>query len=377
MDDIYNQFDISSKYGFLMEPNVKYSIRKPYDKILEICEKLPYLIKSHEIQNVIDDMEIIIIDDETTDVEYKMLYSMLCLIQSGYIWHNGEGKHNKKVPRQIVIPLHKVSEYLGIQYIITHYAIDCYNWKIIDETKPITLDNVKSIFTITSNKSEIGFCMVAVVIEYYGKNILDEIIRLNILDLNESEILESFIVISNMLTIFNETMDKMYEVCDPDFFYGELRIFLAGWTNKVLFPEGMELEGINYNVAIEGASAGQSAIIHVLDTFFCINHKGNFHNSMRKFMPKKHADFIIWVSQNKVAKDFVLNDGIKNIYNECIDKLGKFRSIHLGFIKQYIIDTKQKAKYKSAISEEGSGGTNNIIFTLKEFKNETLNAMII
>jgi len=378
-NNIREIFGISKTHGFLSETPTPQSIRKPYDVFFNIATNLSELIKNHQIQNLVDNLPLINIDSTTTHEEHGMLYSMLCLIQAGYIWHNGEGWHNKAVPKQIAIPLNQVSNYFGIPPLLTHLAVDLVNWRKIDPTGPFDLENVTTPITVTADPSESHFYKVMIVIEYYGANILNAIIDLMYGKISVVDALET---IDETLNKFIETIEQMRKGCDPDFFYNTLRIFLTGWTNETLFPEGMTLEGIDTNVKWSGGSAAQSSIIQVLDIFLGVTHQNGFLKEMRNYMPSKHREFLTWLEAQPNCRVF-LTDQSKDLYNQCIGKLSKFRSIHMGLIHTYILS--KAATSKSAIAKEGTGGTelaksNNaceqpsesgLVVMLKEFRKET------
>jgi indoleamine 2,3-dioxygenase len=40
-------------------------------------------------------------------------------------------------------------------------------------------------------------------------------------------------------------MKRMHEHLSPDVFYGQIRLFLAGWRNNELLPNGVVYEGVS------------------------------------------------------------------------------------------------------------------------------------
>ena len=364
IESINKQFDLSKTHGFLPENQTPDQLRPPYDVLVNICNELPKLIRTHEIETVIDNLKLIEIDSETTHAEYQTLYTILCLIQAAYIWHRGETNHTYFVPEQICRPLSIVSKYLGIAPILTHGAVDLYNWRLIDSTKPFELENIQSAFTLTGTRTESHFYLVMVAIEHTGRPILDEIIRLNLMENPTSDqIVRSMEIISAQLDTINSIMKKMYDHCDPDLFYNQLRIFLTGWTNAELFPNGMELRGIGTGIRYNGGSAAQSSLIQVFDAFLGVKHQSEFLTSMREYMPIKHKKFIEWVESQPsftTLFDQLLNDQIIQLHTACVEKLVRFRSIHMGFIRHYILseaEKNEKLNKKSVLATEGSGGT--------------------
>lgn len=351
-DNIRSVFGISKTHGFLSGTPTPDSIRPEYDAFLNIASNLPELIKNHQIQYIVDNLPLITIDSSTTHEEYQLLYSMLCLIQAGYIWHNGEGWHNQSVPASIAVPLNAVSQYFGIPPLLTHLAVDLVNWRLIDPKGEFSLENVTTPVTVTGNPSESHFYKVMIVIEYLGTEILNSIIGLLC---GQVSVKENLKLIDETMDKFIVTIQQMRRGCDPDFFYNTLRIFLTGWTNETLFPNGMTLEGVSDNVRFSGGSAAQSSIIQVLDIWLGVTHSNGFLKEMRNYMPKKHREFLSWLEQQPNCRQFLLAEGTTDLYNKCIEKLSKFRSNHMGLIHTYILS--KAASSTSAIAKEGTGGT--------------------
>lgn len=348
-------YDLSVN-GFLPLNPTPSTIRPPYNAFMNIANDLPKLIESHTIKQVVLNLELIEIDNKTTHEEYQTLYCMLTLIQAAYIWHNGEDNHETLVPKQISLPLKTVSEYLGIAPILTHASIDLYNWQYINPCEGMSLDNLKSAFTITGTKTESWFCLIMVYIEYLGRDIISSIVSGNIN--------ESLLKLSTQLDLIIATLDRMYEHCDPDIFFNILRKYLTGWTNNILFPNGMLLEGIGIK-RFAGGSAGQSSLIQLFDIFLGITHQNTFNIEMRPYMPKGHRQLLIDIETKFNIKDH-LNDSNLELFYTCINKLSKFRSHHIGLVQRYILN-----KSKSTVmSTEGTGGSN-LMGLLKGYRIET------
>uniref|UniRef100_A0A6C0C9H6 Indoleamine 2,3-dioxygenase n=1 Tax=viral metagenome TaxID=1070528 RepID=A0A6C0C9H6_9ZZZZ len=378
--NIYELFDLSPTHGFLSKNPTPKSIRPPYDIYMRIANQLPELVRTREIQKVIGDLPLIKILEDTSIEEYRTLYSMLTVIQAGYIWYLGEGNHHRQIPKQLAVPLHHVSKYLGLPPLATHAALDLYNWQLIDPNGKFELENLTNAFTITGDKSESHFYLVMVAIEYIGSDILNAII---LLISGQTNITDALQKISKSITRIIDIMNKLRAGCDPKFFYDVLRIFLTGWTNEILFPNGMDLEDVESHVRWSGGSAAQSSIIQVLDIFFGIKHAHPFLNKMREYMPTKHRQFLTWLESSPECPSLIHDNETTNLYNECITKLSLLRSIHMGFIHTYIFN--QSSDSRSAIANEGTGGTplgnqnpgNELIKMLKDFRIETDDAKII
>jgi indoleamine 2,3-dioxygenase len=369
---IFDSYALTSN-GFLPASQTPFEIRELYSPWMMIANNLSVLIASHTIKTMVDNLPFIMIDDLTTFAEFQTIYSMLCLIQAGYIWHNGEINHEHKVPAQIAVPLSIASSRLGIAPILTHGAIDLYNCRIKDPSAPPSLDNLESAFSLTGTESESWFCLDMVAIEFEGAKTIRAILEIQELyklgGPNDQTIPPGEIsaAIETRLQLVSDTIDtitkilsRMYEKCDPDTFYGVLRKFLNGWTDEKTFPNGMELEGVGSGIRYAGGSAAQSSIIQVYDIFFGVTHKNGFLKEMRNYMPGLHRDFLTYLESaptmdviSKVYPDVI------PIYNNCLSNLSMFRSKHMGLIHVYILNVAKKisVETQTPLAIKGTGGT--------------------
>lgn len=401
MENIYNKYVISLKNGFLPSEPTANNIRDIYQPWFKLCKNIQQLIVDNQLESSVISINLIDILPDTTLNEYKIIYSMLCTIQSAWIWSKGEGQHKHYVPKQIAIPLDIVSKYLGLKPLISHASIDLYNWKLIDPASEPILDNLSMAFSFTGTKSEEWFCLCMVDIEYRGSTIINAIINYAANSREDCEgastwqdcdaqsswqdckitnkitLTECLNIIVDTLKVIIISLERIYEHCEPEHFYHQLRKYLNGWTNHKLFPTGMELEGVDTNVRYMGGSAAQSTLIQVIDVFLGIEHKDQYLINIREYMPVKHRLFLTEFVLKHNIKQYVLNNTkYAQSYNLCIDQLTMFRSRHLGLIYKYIM-VPSKSKDLENVSEnmEGTGGSH-MQSMLKSFKAETLNNII-
>lgn len=188
------------------------------------------------------------------------------------------------------------------------------------------LDSVHSSLLFTDTKDEEWFYLVSLAIEGNGGACVDIIQRaLSAMDSgDDGAVTECLLELLPHLKTARNELERMYEHCQPQIFFQKLRKYLAGWENMTedlpngVFYEGCpesdfpigsesELEDEDSDVLSSevvrhvtsygqlsktlkgfyqhpetkqlgtfrkyaGASAGQSPLIHLLDTFLCIEH---------------------------------------------------------------------------------------------------------
>jgi len=293
--------------------------------------------------------------------EQRYLYSVLSIILHKYIYLSN-------VPNELPPLIKKlwfdISNKLGIYPVITHASVDLWNWSLIDESKPFSLDNIKSNHLFLDKKiygdSEEWFYLVVLAIEYEGSALIELFQELDQpggpSPRQTTDILHQIAgIIENMTKI----LKRMHEKCDPNIFYNHLRIYLSGSNGYV------------------GASAAQSTIIQVIDAFFGVKHEGHgkiFLDKMKNYMPREHREYLE-EQQNKVHWKTTDNNE-KALYNTCLLKIQRFRQEHLNLIHAYIVNPSKVPALAPAHAQVhaheddsapaelviGTGGTNALLF---------------
>jgi indoleamine 2,3-dioxygenase len=111
-----------------------------------------------------------------------------------------------------------------------------------------------------------------------------------------------------------------------------------------------------------GETGAQSAIVPSLDAMLGIAHKGDALRSylmeMRTYMPPAHRAFIESLEARASVRPFVQRCGraaLTEIYDTCVEAIGRFRTLHLEYAGRYIFQQAQTdEKNPHAL---GTGGT--------------------
>ena len=346
----------------------------------------------------------------TTNLEShqkKYLYSVLSMIVHKYVWCNGVEDIIKKIPQYIGQPWIEVCDDLGLPCVLTHAAVDLYNWQIRHKDKKLTLDNLKSTHTMLGSPYEEWFYLVMVAIECIAGDALKGMYEIGIhLKNNTSETYDHDMITRNLLIVKNTITESVSIIermtpdrCNPSFFFNELRIYLQGSSKKdnnkqPYFPDGLEIEGISHDkISFEGGSAAQSSLIQAFDVFLGVTHDGQrkeFLDGMRNYMPRKHREFLSELGKLPSVTEYAINnknDEQKTIIVDSIEMLKNFRKAHIKLVQDYIMKfvkeledaaaiKKKEDEEKGITSEEvkvssdGTGGTNPMVF-LPHVMNDT------
>lgn len=347
MEKIREKYDI--EHGFLTLCNEK--LPEKYAELVYIANNLPDLIKSKSLRKDVDDLPEYKMYD-LSDKQVKLLYKYCVMIINSYIWCDAEPK--TIIPTNLSIIAWQVSNKLGLVPILTHAAVDLYNWNFINEYTDDKFDvkNIKIVNTITGLKTEEWFYTIMISIEGYGNDIINNIIKMSC-DIDDDKIIKSCLIdIHKTQKKISNVILHMYDHCNPHEFYNILRIYLNGSIDEKLFPYGLKYSGVIDNCKFRGGSAAQSTLIYLLDTIFGINKQNEELKDLRKFMPIKHVEFIEYI-QNKFSNftELIKKYDLIEEFNNCIDELTKFRLNHMKLIKTHIVAQSNK------IDETGSAGT--------------------
>jgi indoleamine 2,3-dioxygenase len=291
-----------------------------------------------------------------------------------------------ELPQQLAIPWYEVSTRCGLPPVATYAAVVLWNWCLKDESMPPTLDNLKTVFSFSGTRSEEWFYLIPLAMELSAipgikatVDCFDAMRKGNTIDViaNLKVVCE---VIKNMTTI----LQKMYDECIPDVFYQVFRKFQAGTKNlKKAFSNGLVFEGVDKEPKSHGgASAGQSSILPVFDILLDVQHSGSakeFLDLQRWHMPRQHRQFLLYLSQQRSLKEFVMqnmtNKSLLDTYNKCVGDLVHFRSQHIILVSRYIVTPAQKystSKGDDNLATRGTGGSDFMIF-LKTVRDNTAN----
>lgn len=337
------------------------------------------------------------------------------------------------IPRSISIPLLEVSDYMILPPVLTYSDDVLYNWKFKNAettTGLPTSDNICIQTSFTSTVSEEHFYLVPAYMELRGAVALS----LMSLIMDEAYVRDSIALrrisrylqhLSHVINDLTTILMTMREKCDPDVFYHEVRPWFKGqdsmkgerrWVFEgVGEPEYEHLKQPSDD-QLHGPSAGQSSLIHAIDTFLGVeSHKASisgasqkgkekqeesFLGRMQKYMPRHHRAFLRHLATNprplRVIVDEETTEGrnpeLQIAYNEAVQSLKNLRDFHLRIVAMYIIGpsrrvaagqrgipgTSQTASVATTDVpvEKGTGGTNAMVF-LKGIRDRTADAVLV
>ncbi|TKC49308.1 hypothetical protein EI555_018896, partial [Monodon monoceros] len=110
-----------------------------YRPWMEIANRLPHLIGSHQLRAQVNEMPLLNCQFLTGYREQRLAHLVLSFITMGYVWQDGEAQPKENVlivwiyickvlPRTLALPLVEVSRNLGLPPILLHSDVVLANW---------------------------------------------------------------------------------------------------------------------------------------------------------------------------------------------------------------------------------------------------------
>ncbi|KAL0929588.1 indoleamine-dioxygenase [Colletotrichum truncatum] len=379
-------FDVS--HGFLpFEPSAEEfsdPIYQPWDHLIK---QLPALIRSKSIQSVVRTLPLLNIEKLRGEAEFRRAYVVLCFLSHAYIWSSTPPKE-QVLPPTLTIPLLEISVFLEVPPVTTYAALTLWNFTST-KTGSFELDDIRIHYTFTGTIDEAWFYAVSIAIEERGNQIIPLMLS-TIQSMRNKDYLtakDGMHRLANHIDGLCSVLGRMYDKCDPDVFYHQIRPFLQGTYDPFHLPNGVyyaEGKGSRSWKRFRGGSNGQSSLFRFLDITLGIEHGsnhfggGSFFQEMMEYMPGPHRRFLDLVSRDTSLKTHVMSSEdtdqgeLLTAFRRLITQMTSLRDKHLVVVARYITIPSQQSGDKHQGSE-GLRGTGNTLLMpfLKQSRNET------
>ena len=282
---------------------------------------------------------------------------LISFLAHAYIWL--EGTPPPLLPASLSVPWVRVSKALDMPPILTYSTYNLLNWRRIDENGPIELGNICCRFNFNGGVDEEHFRLVHVAIEAAAGRSLSSLIPMIEASVsgNEEAVIAGLREITQALVVMQSILSRMGERCDPYIYYNRVRMPMGGWKGNALMPNGLIYEGVSQEpFQIYGETGAQSSIVPAYDAALGISHKQgwllDYLTAMEGHMPLVHRYFVRSLRERGGGlRSYCLDSGsnTREAYNEAVNELEKFRSMHKGFAAKYIA--------AFSVKEKGTGGS--------------------
>jgi indoleamine 2,3-dioxygenase len=377
-------FEISDERGFLPFQDPLKRLPGPFEAWEEAALHLPKLLVSDQLRRAIGDLPPFPVELINEDREYERAMVLLSYLGHAYVW--GGARPETRLPARLAVPWHQIAEGLGRPPVLSYSSYALHNFFRFDASREIELGNIGLIQNFLGGIDEEWFILVHVEIERQAASAIAALDAcLDAAEGRDAEQLEKLLsqVASSLHAIY-ATLRRMPEHCEPFIYYHRVRPYIHGWKDHPDIPDGVIYEGVEAYGGrpqkFRGETGAQSAIVPALDAMLGVKHKedvlSSYLREMRTYMPPAHRAFLEALEARTAVRPFVERAGRQALaaaFNECVETLGAFRSLHLEYAAAYIFRQAQTdPKNPHAV---GTGGTPFMEY-LKKHRDETAENLV-
>ncbi len=368
-------FEISPERGFL--PSDPCETLPDCPTLNHLGREMPKLLSARRVRQCIDEQPSLLpsIPPSWHDHEYRAAMRILSFAGHAYVWET-PGQPATKLPSHLAQPWYAIAKRLGRPPVLSYasYALD--NWRRLDQTKPIQLDNIVLRQNFLGGLDEEWFVVVHIQIEQQAGPGLEGLVRaINAASTGkDEEVLLGLQALASAQTAMRDTLLRMKERCDPYVYYTRVRPYIHGWKNSPSLPEGLIYDKVEAYAQrpqlFRGETGAQSSIVPCLDAGLGIHHEPDlltvYLQEMREYMPPRHRAFLHALENQTDGRGRTVLSGyvrdrrqshpeLWSAYSACVELLAQFREIHIGYADSYI--HRQHQTSSTNPTAVGTGGT--------------------
>ena len=261
------------------------------------------------------------------------------------------------LPPPLARPLLAASRRLGRLPILSHASLAMHNWRRLDPTGPVAVENLVNLLGVHGSTDETWFLTIAVAIEACGGEEPARIVRLE----TAAEAGDAGAVAGDLerladtigeITVLTE---RTREACDPHVFYRRVRPPFSGWFEPGVTYRGTDLAE---PLVLAGGSAAQSPLVQCFDAALSVEQpeaaRGP-HRDMRRYMDPRHRRFVSAVEESGAVRRFAAATGdpaVRDAYDGALEALAELRRVHMAIVNDYIV-----RQADPGAAARGTGGT--------------------
>ncbi|MDJ0735340.1 MAG: indoleamine 2,3-dioxygenase [Nostocaceae cyanobacterium] len=360
-------YEIDLVRGFLPKEDPLECLPSEFKAWECIASEVSVLLMTDKLRSSLEKLSPPKISRLENEGQIRRAFLLLSVFGNAYVW--GGRKPATKIPHTIAVPWWELAEKLDRPPIICHASMALDNWRRLDKSQSLELDNLAVLQFFLGGIDEQWFYTTNIMIEAKGAPAIVSLVEAqkfvitNKIEGVVQELQKIALALADMYTILLRIPEK----CDPYIFYHRVRPFVAGWQEPGVIYEGIS----DTPKKFVGGSAAQSSLIQSLDAGLGIKHQEErqlYLHQMRSYMPPGHRKFIQALETESSIREFVLSHKqnypfLCEQYNNCIQALENFRKKHMQIAVRYI------ARHAPE-NARGTGGTDFIHF-LQQVKQET------
>jgi len=345
-------FTISTKSGFLPVRDPLAVLPSDYQRVQDVIDSLPGLIRDHQVQAAIAGLPLM----EESTYEHDdifligALYRAYCFMSSAFLLepafqtYQGTGEYGEgraRLPIQLAQPLTRLASRLDVfPFLEYSYGYSLGNYVRIDPSRGLDVDNLRMACSFTGGSDETGFIMDHVDINQHTPSMIRW----------ASALLRDYDVsalrgLRDTIHAMNASRKKMWDVSRWRR-YNDFRVFIMGIQgNTGIFPNGVIYEPEETPRSYRGQSGSQDTIIPFLDTllrvceFYPDNDLTRYLMDMRRYRPRPFRELLEWTETHTAGILERLTDTPEKCVAlfETYREMYHFRNGHWQFVQKYIM----------------------------------------
>lgn len=217
----------------------------------------------------------------------------------------------KYLPPQLAVPLWQLSKITGINPTCSYDLYGLHNWRVIDPTLPVSLDNVDVIHSFTGEPDEHWFVRIHHIVQITEAPAIRPLIRAYLAVKYGDSILLPYVTrclkqTAGPLMQRIAMLKRMNEHCDPTNYFNKVRMFYA-FPRNVVFQGVDELEDKGQN--FDGETGGGRPDQQLSDNIKQVPHREStkvYQSARRNQMLSEWRDLLV-ITQDSKVRDFILD----------------------------------------------------------------------
>lgn len=348
---------ITAERGFLISPDPLITPQHTPAELLDLAAHTPELLHNRQLRQRLDNLPVYDLDAVlSVDADLRAAERLMQIygyLASAYVYAVPDDAA-KRIPRGVAVPLVSLARRVERPPILSYTGYTLGNWRRIDPSQSIALDNLEPLQLFNGSADERGFILTHVDIEARAGVALDGVRRAADAARNqdvptvERALADVVHGLDSVIAMFHRMPDQ----CDTDAYYWQVRPYSFSFSDVIY--EGVEAFG-GEPQSFRGQTGAQSSVIPALVAALGLRHEQSAmtqHTTiMRQYMPAPHRAFIAEMEQSTI-RAFVQSRSestLREVYNECLRRLLDFRRWHLHIASIYVA--------QKVANPLGTGGT--------------------
>jgi indoleamine 2,3-dioxygenase len=361
-------YELSKETGFLPGMDPLRELPAAFADWEQLSGNIPELLRHRSLRRSVDDLRYIDPRSLSSRRERYRAFVLCALLATAYVM--GEQPQATILPRQLALPLQQTADMLAFPPVLNYAALVLHNWSRIDVAERLDLDNLMVLQSFHGSADERWFFVNMTAIEAAGGPAVAAMADMAraTSESDTGAVEDNLAVMAVRLAVMTGVLARLPELVDPGTFYHRMRPLLATW------PEPVVYSGVcSRPRSWIAASGAQCALMQAFDATLDIPHSPQEKHALRgfrRYMPAGHRRFLSELESCPTVRDFIDRNpdsqgSLRDAYNDTVERLTRFRRMHLEIAVRYIA---KEAKKAGEDARYGTSGTEYMKFLHNIYK---------